>query len=250
MGQNVSKKKNISQAGGSTGINSATQTALNLKQNSPLRESMVDTNKVFSAGKTEVYQSVVLTAPRTLTLPAANAFSAGTELVYVDEIGGVTLTNTVTLTRAGSDLINGSSTQVLNVQYGTYKMITDGVSVWTLLNNASLSSGTWTPTVTGYSSNTATGAFYTINANMCTAIVRISGTSNTSAKTVTLPFNRATGDSSRFALGITDSAVANGVGLATLPSASNVLTVYVNVTAGAWTGSGTAIIWVVVTYPI
>ena len=96
-----------------------------------LRETMVDSNKTFSAGKTAVYTTVVFTAPRTITIPLASAVSAGRQIIIDDEIGGVTSTNTLTVTRAGSDTINGASTFILNKTYGVVRLISDGVSKWT-----------------------------------------------------------------------------------------------------------------------
>ncbi|MDQ3047055.1 MAG: hypothetical protein M3R27_05855 [Bacteroidota bacterium] len=94
------------------------------------RETMSDANKTFSAGKTQVALTSVLTAPRTLTLPAASAFTAGTELIFDDEIGGVSTTNTVTIARVGADTINGSTSEIINAPFGQRRFFSDGVSKW------------------------------------------------------------------------------------------------------------------------
>jgi hypothetical protein len=56
-------------------------------------------------------------------------------LYFIDEIGGVTSTNTVTITRDGADKINGANTLVVNSAYNTCALVTDGVSKWTATFN-------------------------------------------------------------------------------------------------------------------
>ena len=50
-----------------------------------------------------------LTAPRTWTLPAAADVAGGTAVDVIDEAGGIGSTNTLTITRAASDTINGAT---------------------------------------------------------------------------------------------------------------------------------------------
>jgi hypothetical protein len=74
------------------------------------------------------------TAPRTWTLPAANAFSEGTFHLIVDGAGGVSATNTLSVARAGSDLINGGSASVvLDRVYDFVLLETNGNSQWTIV---------------------------------------------------------------------------------------------------------------------
>ena len=95
-----------------------------------LREVMVDANYVFSAGKTEVATSAALTAPRTLTLPAANAFPAGTTICFVDEQQTITSTNTITITRAGADTVNGVTTYTIPLSGAVATFTTNGATAW------------------------------------------------------------------------------------------------------------------------
>lgn len=48
-----------------------------------------------------------LTSARTVTLPAASSFPTGTRLLVLDESGACSAANTITLSRAGSDLSTG-----------------------------------------------------------------------------------------------------------------------------------------------
>ena len=72
-----------------------------------------------------------LTTSRTWTLPAASAVNKGQRLFIADFAGGVTVSNTLVIARAGSDTINGSTSITINSTYGAYILISDGVSKWT-----------------------------------------------------------------------------------------------------------------------
>jgi hypothetical protein len=62
-----------------------------------------------------------------LTLMAANAVPANTVVYFFHETGG----NTVTITRAGADTINGGTTLALNTANPVRRLKSDGVSAWT-----------------------------------------------------------------------------------------------------------------------
>lgn len=75
--------------------------------------------------------NAAFTASRAWTLPAANAVNAGQPLVVADFQGTVTGTNTIVITRAGADTINGGTTVTINAANGAYILWSDGVSKWT-----------------------------------------------------------------------------------------------------------------------
>lgn len=75
--------------------------------------------------------NAAFTASRAWTLPAANAVNAGQEIIVADFQGTVTGTNTIVITRAGSDTINGGTTVTVNVANGAYLLKSDGTSKWT-----------------------------------------------------------------------------------------------------------------------
>lgn len=79
-----------------------------------------------------VAQTGALTLSRVVTLPAAAAINAGRELVIADESGTVTAVNTLVITRAGTDTIDGATTETINVAFGARKLTSDGVSKWKL----------------------------------------------------------------------------------------------------------------------
>ena len=91
-----------------------------------------DSDYTILATDRTVATSATLTAPRVWTLPAASAVNAGQQLCVVDQKGGVTSANTITITRAGSDTINGANTYVLNGAYQGACLVSDGSAKWTV----------------------------------------------------------------------------------------------------------------------
>ena len=71
-------------------------------------------------------------AARTITLPLANAVPAGWQLTVKDESGGA-LTNNITIARAGADTIDGATSNVINLNYGSRTFYSDGVSKWFII---------------------------------------------------------------------------------------------------------------------
>lgn len=71
-------------------------------------------------------------AARTITLPLANAVPAGWQTTIKDESGGA-LTNNITIARAGADTIDGATSNVINLNYGSRTLYSDGVSKWFLI---------------------------------------------------------------------------------------------------------------------
>ncbi len=93
-------------------------------------------NANYTVLTTDVLVSQVgtMSAARLLTLPTAASFTGGTarrQLIIVDESGSVGALNTLVITAAGSDKINGAGTLTLNSAYATAVLISDGASKWT-----------------------------------------------------------------------------------------------------------------------
>jgi hypothetical protein len=68
-------------------------------------------------------------AVRTITLPAANAWPPGSELLVKDE-GGSAGTNNITIQRAGTDTLDGGTSTTIAANYGTKRFYTDGSTKW------------------------------------------------------------------------------------------------------------------------
>ena len=91
---------------------------------------------ILAADRT-VGTTATLTASRVWTLPAASAFNPGQELLIADFFGGVTATNTIVVTRAGSDTINGATTTTINAAFSSVLLRSDGVAKWSVLSTSS-----------------------------------------------------------------------------------------------------------------
>jgi hypothetical protein len=96
------------------------------------RRAIADANATVAAtDRMLVYTS--LTAARTVTLCAASAYPTGTVLWIVDESGACTRTLSITIARAGSDLIEGRTTASIGAVNGYIALESDGVSKWKII---------------------------------------------------------------------------------------------------------------------
>ncbi len=90
-----------------------------------------DSNYTMLATDKVVGTNAAFTASRTWTLPAANAVNPGQPLVVADFQGTVTGSNTLVISRAGSDNVNGGTSVTINSANGAYILWSDGSSRWT-----------------------------------------------------------------------------------------------------------------------
>ena len=74
--------------------------------------------------------SVAFTAPRTVTLPLASTVNYGYEIIIDDLIGTVTSTNTLTIIRASTDTVNGTTSVVIAAAFGARRLISNGIDKW------------------------------------------------------------------------------------------------------------------------
>lgn len=74
--------------------------------------------------------SAAFTAARTWTLPLAANVPAGEIIEVSDAFGGVTSTNTLIIQRAGSDTLNGATTETIGSAYGARRFISNGSNAW------------------------------------------------------------------------------------------------------------------------
>jgi hypothetical protein len=73
-----------------------------------------------------------LTAARVVTLPSASAYPTGTRLLVIDESGACSSANTIALSHAGSDTINGAASAIISAPYGFAAVESNGSNAWTL----------------------------------------------------------------------------------------------------------------------
>lgn len=74
--------------------------------------------------------NAAFTASRTWTLPAASAFNPGQGLLVADFFGTVTGTNTLVISRGGTDTINGGTSVTIAAANGAFLLVSDGISKW------------------------------------------------------------------------------------------------------------------------
>ena len=96
--------------------------------------SMIATDRVIAF--------IAITAARTVSLVAASSFQQGATLFVFDELGGCSATNTITLNRAGSDTIDGSTSVAVSVAYGFIGLQSNGANKWTVVTSAGPSATT------------------------------------------------------------------------------------------------------------
>ena len=68
-------------------------------------------------------------AARTITLPAANTMTPG-QIVWIKDEAGTAATANVTINRAGADTIEGATSYVLNVNYSSIGLYSNGTATW------------------------------------------------------------------------------------------------------------------------
>lgn len=87
--------------------------------------------KIDSTYTVDVYDTVVLAATAggafTATLPLAATAGEGKEIVFKKTDSSA---NDFTVSRAGSDTIDGANTKVLGAQYDYLRLVSDGVATW------------------------------------------------------------------------------------------------------------------------
>jgi hypothetical protein len=99
---------------------------LKLPQALPYREVSASTTLVANDGIIGVTST---SAPRVITLPAANSVTPGQPYKVKDE-SGLAGTNNITITPAGGDTIDGASTLVISANYGRATFYSNGVGQW------------------------------------------------------------------------------------------------------------------------
>jgi hypothetical protein len=105
--------------------------AISLPPNTGAYQSVNDAAYVMAVNdKTVSYASI--TAARIVTLWAAGGVPAGTEILILDASGNCSGVRTITLTPTGADTINGLGTYFMATPYAAVRLISDGVSKWTI----------------------------------------------------------------------------------------------------------------------
>ena len=141
-----------------TALAARSSSGLNIDQQSTTGDAIVT---IAATTRTQA-TTATLTASRAWTLPAASGLNAGQHLVISDKAGAINGSNTIVVTRAGSDTINGATITTMSSQYQVLTLISDGVSAWTFNAAGGGGSGTVTSVAAGtgmsFSTITNTGS--------------------------------------------------------------------------------------------
>lgn len=150
-----------------------------------------DTNATIGNTERVSYTSATLTASRTWTLPAANITGAPYLIRIVDLFGGINGANTLIVSRAGSDTINGSTTTTLATAYTGTDCLSDGNTKWICTGIGGSGGGGGVSSViiaagsgigvTGTCTITTSGTCTIALATMAAATLRGNATSSTAA---------------------------------------------------------------------
>ena len=111
--------------------NQILDTRVILRAEENIRTTFSNANYTLLSTDRLVAQTGTLSAPRTVTVPAANSVSVGRQVLVIDESGSIAGTNTVTFARSGSDTINGATSLVVAQPYFSVRLVSDGTSKWT-----------------------------------------------------------------------------------------------------------------------
>ena len=84
---------------------------------------------VISPASSFVYLIVDASAPRSITLPLTISVTAG-RINIVKDATEESNTNNITVNTAGSDELDGASSQVLDTNCGSWTIVTDGTDKW------------------------------------------------------------------------------------------------------------------------
>lgn len=86
-------------------------------------------NVTISASDTFVYLIVDTSVSRTITLPLASSVAAGRIYIVKDSSGNAE-SNGITVEIQGSDTLDGTSSQVLTSNYGSWTIVGNGTDSW------------------------------------------------------------------------------------------------------------------------
>lgn len=171
-----------------------------------------------------------------LTVPpnSSVAFTVG-DIIYIRRIGVGTLTivegSGVTVTASSSSLTDAGQNVIMTLRK-------TGTNTWDLQNGALIDSQSFASSMTGFSSTTNSTLYYVIVGKMCQVIIALSGTSNSTSFTFTVPFNVKSGVSYSMAM-LIDNAGTPAMGRIQITATSNIINVFATTAGGAFTASGT-----------
>ena len=98
---------------------------------STFESTPVNGSITISSSDTFVYLRVDTTGARVITLPSAASVSEGRFYIIKDETGTAN-TNNITINRAGADTIDGEISLVVDSDFASAILVSDGTSKWSI----------------------------------------------------------------------------------------------------------------------
>ena len=92
----------------------------------------VSGNLVIGDSDTYTHYKVDTSSPRSVTLPDASNVGAGRYYI-ISDVSGSAASNNITVSRTGSDTIEGATSHVIGADWGSARFVSDGVSKWTVI---------------------------------------------------------------------------------------------------------------------
>jgi hypothetical protein len=122
--------------GSGTAVKVTSGTAINVAgaSNQVYPYTTIATNWTILNTDTYVLLDTDTTLSRSITLPLANSVTAGRYYIIKDKTGSAA-TNNITILRAGSDTLDGATSFVINGNYASQSIMSDGVSSWRLVRH-------------------------------------------------------------------------------------------------------------------
>lgn len=87
------------------------------------------TGTTYTVNSADVWVMLSNVAARAIALPPASNFQPG-QFVIIKDTAGTAATANITITRAGTDTIDGATTVVISTNYGRAGLVSDGASAW------------------------------------------------------------------------------------------------------------------------
>lgn len=126
-----------------TGLNAALATNM-VKPISRVAWS-ANSDLTMTAGTNVVARTATLSTGRAINLPRAADLTAGDRILFIDESGTVDGGHVITLTREGTttDTINGATTFLIQMAYGSVVLETDGISKFSIIGGSCIKNATF-----------------------------------------------------------------------------------------------------------
>lgn len=218
----------------------ATQTALDLKQDKTFSRQSVSINTTLALSDASNAVELTGTNPRTFTVPTNTsvAFPINT-FIYLYRSGASVLPLLTIAPFDGTVTITGTAGVLTDPgQNIMMTLVKTGTNTWVLQNGvASATYTAFTPTLTGFASTTLNVGSYSIDGKKCTFEILIAGTAASASPTSTITNMPAIAKRIFPIIGIVVNNTTTQVGRGDIAEGTTVMTFWATVAQGSFTSS-------------